>query len=77
MRERCTHTITCGNSAGAHREFEGVVDILGERAVYFEGPNGEDVVYRDVPTPLEGQIIGRRTELIECLSNVDEELGER
>ena len=45
--------------------------------MYFEGASGEEVVYRDIPTPLEGQISGKRTELIESLSNVDEELGER
>ena len=65
--------ITC---AGAERTFEGIVDVLGERSVYFEGSNGENVVYKDLPTSLEGELIAKRLELVESLSNVDDEIGE-
>jgi len=61
---------------GAERSFEGLVDVLGERSVYYEGDYGENVVYRDLPTSLEGQLIAKRLDLIESLSNVDEEIGE-
>ena len=50
--------------------------MLGERSVYFEGENGENVVYKDLPTSLEGELITKRRELVESLSNVDEEIGE-
>ena len=70
-------TLTTSPSPGKERDFEGIVDVLGARCVYFEGAAGENVVYKDLPTSMEGEIIERRNELIECLSNVDEELGER
>ena len=62
--------------AGAERTFEGIVDVMGERSVYFEGQNGENVVYKSVPTALEGELIKKKLELVESLSNVDEEIGE-
>ena len=49
---------------------------MGERSVYFEGQNGENVVYKSVPTALEGELIKKKLELVESLSNVDEEIGE-
>ena len=63
--------------AGIEKDFNAVVDILGERVVSFEGDSGEILKYHDVPTAFEGDLITRRTELIECLSNVDDEIGER
>lgn len=72
-----TISVTTSNvSPGAERTFEGVVDVLGERSVYFEGENGEKVVYRSVPVALEGELIQKKLELVESLSNVDEEIGE-
>ena len=34
---------------GAEDTFEGVIDLIKMKAVYFEGDKGEIVVYKDIP----------------------------
>jgi len=61
---------------GLEADLEGVVDLITRKALYFEGPNGIDVVERDLPKDWEDEVEERRNELIESVSNVDEQLGE-
>ena len=75
MRRQCASKGV--SFSGVEKTFEGIVDILGERCIHFEGKSGDEVVYRDLPTKWEGELITRRMDLVESLSNVDEEIGER
>ena len=61
---------------GLESKFKGVVDVLEERAVYYDGPYGEEIREEAVPEEYLPELKKRRQELIESLSNVDEELGE-
>lgn len=61
---------------GAEREFEAVIDVLEGKALYFEGYGGETMVEKSFPVSYEEEVIKRRQDLVECLSNVDEEVGE-
>ncbi|XP_018008365.1 elongation factor G, mitochondrial-like [Hyalella azteca] len=61
---------------GLEGDCEGVVDVLTGKALYFEGTNGEKVREGEVPEHLQELLQQRRHELIEAVSNADEEIGE-
>jgi elongation factor G len=61
---------------GLEGEHEGVVDLVEMKAYYFEGAKGEKVRLAEIPEDLVEKCQTARTELIEYLANVDEEIGE-
>jgi elongation factor G len=62
---------------GAEDEFEGVVDIIDMRSIYFEGPRGTEVkISTSVPAELRELAEEKRQELIEKLADVDDEMAE-
>ena len=54
----------------------GVVDIIKNKAIYFEGPGGTILREAEVPENLVKERELRKQELIEALSNVDDKIGE-
>ncbi|CAK5265345.1 unnamed protein product [Mycena citricolor] len=62
---------------GVEDGFKGVVDLVSMRAIYNEGPKGVDVVVsQEIPESLQELAKEKRTELIEQLAEVDEEIAE-
>ncbi|XP_051013236.1 elongation factor G, mitochondrial [Acomys russatus] len=61
---------------GLEGDFEGVIDLIEERAVYFDGDFGQVVRYGEIPADLRAAAADHRQELIECVANSDEQLGE-
>ncbi|CAH0603413.1 unnamed protein product [Chrysodeixis includens] len=61
---------------GLEKECQGILDLIEERAIYFEGDYGDKIRYDEVPQDRRAEVKERRHELIEHLSNVDETLGE-
>ncbi|XP_039764891.1 elongation factor G, mitochondrial [Pararge aegeria] len=61
---------------GLEKECQGILDLVEERAVYFDGDYGEIMRFDEVPQNNRAEVKERRHELIEQLSNVDETLGE-
>ncbi|XP_022834128.1 elongation factor G, mitochondrial [Spodoptera litura] len=61
---------------GLEKECQGILDLIEERAIYFDGDYGESIRYDEVPKDNRAEVQERRHELIEHLSNVDETLGE-
>jgi elongation factor G len=61
---------------GAEELFEGVIDVIDRKAYKFGGHKGIEVLTVDVPEHLEDLLDEKRRELIEQLSDVDDELGE-
>ena len=59
---------------GAEDEFEGVIDLLTMKALYFEGENGEEVVEKDIPEDLLDQAETYRAILIDTAANYDDDL---
>lgn len=59
---------------GSEMDFEGVVDLLTMKAVYFEGESGEDVVRREIPAELQDEAQAARTHMLEALSLFDDDL---
>lgn len=59
---------------GTAQDFEGVVDVIEQRAVYFDGPFGETVRYEAVPDYIKDDMLAARKELISRLAECDEEM---
>ncbi|XP_038050105.1 elongation factor G, mitochondrial-like [Patiria miniata] len=61
---------------GLESSTKGVVDLIHRRAIYFEGDQGQNVIQKEVPEELQAEMEEKRQEMIECVANVDEELGD-
>lgn len=61
---------------GLEADLEGLVDLVSMKAVYFDGPSGEDIRVEDIPESLAAEAEARREELIDAASMFSEELME-
>eukprot|EP00742_Colponemidia_sp_Colp-10_P012216 GILJ01013678.1.p1 GENE.GILJ01013678.1~~GILJ01013678.1.p1 ORF type:complete len:738 (-),score=126.20 GILJ01013678.1:274-2487(-) len=61
---------------GLESDLEGLVDLVANRAVYFQGDNGEVLKFAEIPKELQAQAQERRRQLIETLADVDSEMEE-
>ncbi|MCQ2398096.1 MAG: elongation factor G [Sphaerochaetaceae bacterium] len=59
---------------GLEDGFEGVVDLVNMKALYFDGPNGNVVREEAIPASLEAEARERRAMLIEAASDFDDDL---
>ncbi|MGA2258966.1 MAG: elongation factor G [Thermoguttaceae bacterium] len=61
---------------GAEHNFVGVVDLLREEALYFDGDNGEDVRREPVPASMVEEVKTARQHLLETVSMYSDEMME-
>jgi elongation factor G len=61
---------------GRGNDFEGVIDLITEQALYFEGPQGETVRTDKIPTPLVAAADKARQQMLEALAMYSDELME-
>nr|NVI74797.1 iconoclast [Cucujiformia] len=61
---------------GLQSDCKGLIDLIEEKAIYFEGNFGEIVKYDQIPKEMVAESKDKRHELIEHLSNADDILGE-
>jgi elongation factor G len=61
---------------GAEHNFEGVVDLLREEALYFDGDNGEDIRREPVPADMVAEVKAARQHLLELVSMYSDEMME-
>ncbi len=61
---------------GLESDLQGMIDLVTMRAVYFEGPNGDTVVERDIPAEYMAEAKEKREALLEEISMFSEELME-
>jgi elongation factor G len=61
---------------GLEANHVGVIDLVEERMIAFEGEKGEKVVYGDIPDDMKDAVEEKRLELIEKLADVDDEIAE-
>jgi elongation factor G len=59
---------------GLEGEHKGVVDLVTMKAVYFDGPDGEDVRTAEIPEELRAESAKRREELLDAASMYSDEL---
>jgi len=62
---------------GLEDKLEGVIDLIQMRAVYFDGPNGEDLRYAEIPAHLVADAERYRDELLDAASMFSDELAEQ
>ncbi|MFI3258224.1 MAG: GTP-binding protein, partial [Spirochaetales bacterium] len=61
---------------GLEDKLEGVVDLVTMKAIYFEGPNGEQLRFAEIPSHLQADASKFREELLDAASMFDDELME-
>ncbi|XP_045667723.1 elongation factor G, mitochondrial [Ursus americanus] len=61
---------------GLEGNFRGIIDLIEERAIYFDGDFGQVVRYGEIPAEFRAAAADHRQELIECVADSDEQLGE-
>lgn len=61
---------------GKEADFEGVVDLLREEALYFDGANGENIRREPIPAEMVDECHAARQHLLESLSMYSDELME-
>jgi elongation factor G len=77
LREKLGHhAVAMQIPIGLEADFNGVVDLLAMKAIYFDGDNGEDVRVEDIPEALVSEAVERREQLIDAASMFSDELTE-
>ncbi len=77
LRERLgCHPLLLQLPIGSESNFQGVVDLVAEQAVYFDGANGESVRREAIPAELADEAAAARHEMLEVLSMHNDELLE-
>jgi elongation factor G len=71
------HPISLQIQIGAEDRFEGVVDLIKMKAIYFEGDSGEDIREADIPAELVEEANAARARMIEVLADVDDAIAEK
>ncbi|NWV35596.1 EFGM factor, partial [Grantiella picta] len=61
---------------GLEGNFKGIIDLIEEKAIYFDGALGQTLRVEEIPAEFRAEAAERRRELIECVANADELLGE-
>jgi elongation factor G len=61
---------------GLEDKLEGIVDLIEMKAIYFDGDNGEDLRFAEIPAHLRADAEKYREELLESASMYDDELME-
>ena len=61
---------------GREADFRGVIDLVAQKAYYFDGPNGEEVRTEAIPAELADEARTARQRLLEALSMYSDELME-
>ena len=62
---------------GLEDKLEGVVDLVAMKAVYFDGSQGEQIRFAEIPPHLKGDAEKYREELIDAVSLYSDELAEK
>ena len=61
---------------GLESEFQGIVDLVSMKAVYFEGPNGEEIRTAEIPESMLEEARTRREEMLDIVSMFSDTLME-
>ena len=61
---------------GLESNHTGVIDLLEEKSIEFDGEKGEKLVYGEIPQDMIDEVEEKRRELFERLAEVDDEIAE-
>ncbi len=77
LREKLGHNaVAMQLPIGLEGDFKGVVDLVSMKAVYFDGPQGEEIRIEEIPEDMKAQAEEYREALIDAASMFSDELME-
>ncbi len=77
LREKLNHNaVLIQLPIGLENKFSGVVDLVTMKAVYFEGPSGDEIREGEIPAGMIDKALAKREELIDAASMFSDELME-
>jgi elongation factor G len=77
LREKLGHNaVMMQLPIGLESDFEGVVDLVRMKALYFEGDNGENIVEKDIPESMTDAAEMARETMLDAVSMFSDELME-
>ncbi|MBW1774000.1 MAG: elongation factor G [Deltaproteobacteria bacterium] len=77
LREKLNHNaVLMQIPIGLEGDFRGLIDLVSMKAIFFEGPFGDDVKTRDIPAELLEEAQGRREEMLDAVSMFSDALME-
>lgn len=59
---------------GLEDRLQGVIDLIKMKAIYFDGPQGEEIRYADIPAELLSEAEGKRMEMLDAVSLFSDDL---
>lgn len=62
---------------GLEDELSGIIDVITEEAIFFDGDNGEHVRREPIPAEFASKVEKTRHDLIEALAEVDDEIADK
>jgi elongation factor G len=78
IHDRLTkQTVVLAIPMGLEENFVGIIDLLQNQAVYFEGDMGATVVRKEIPAEYHDEVAKRRAEAIEKIAELDDTLTEK
>jgi elongation factor G len=78
LKEKLAHNpINVQMPIGAEDKFEGIIDLLGMKAYYFDGDNGENVREEEIPAALLDEAKQHRHDLVERCADFDDHIAEQ
>ena len=77
LREKLNHNaVLMQLPIGLEDGLKGIIDLVAMKAVYFEGPSGEELKTEEIPEPLMEAALKRREELLDAASMFSDRLME-
>jgi elongation factor G len=77
LREKLGHNAVLAQlPIGLEDKFEGIVDLVSMKAIYYEGAGGDTIVEREIPADIAAEAEKRREDLIDAASMFSDELAE-
>ncbi|MCK4425913.1 MAG: elongation factor G, partial [Deltaproteobacteria bacterium] len=77
LKEKLNHNaVAMQIPIGLESDFQGVVDLVSMKALYFDGPSGEQIRLEEIPQGLRAEAEARRESLIDAASMFSDELME-
>lgn len=78
LREKLNHNgVLMQLPIGAEENFKGVVDLITQKAYFFDGENGEKVRVEEVPADMVDQVAEFREKLLDAASEFDDAMVEK
>ena len=68
------HGVALQLPIGAEDTFEGIIDLIKMKAVYFEGTKGENVIYEDIPEEYLDQANEYHAKMLDAAASYDDDL---